>query len=51
MREPRNNPKRLKDILQAINTIFLYMDNRGKDDFLADKMAYHALMLKGTKSL
>lgn len=44
MRERRNDPKRLKDILKAIDTIFLYMDNRGKDVFLADKMAYHAVI-------
>ena len=36
MREPRNDPKRLKDILQAIDTIFQYVDNRDMKTFLAD---------------
>jgi len=28
MREQRNDPKRLRDILQAIDTIFKYVGNR-----------------------
>ena len=35
MREQRNDPKRLKDILQAIDTIFLYVDNREMKEFLS----------------
>ena len=44
MREPRNDPKRLKDILQAIDTIFQYVDNRDMKTFLADKKSYHAVI-------
>ena len=44
MREPRNDPKRLKDILQAIDTIFQYVDNREMKEFLADKKSYHAVI-------
>ena len=36
MREQRNDPKRLKDILQAIDTIFEYVGDRGMEEFLAD---------------
>ena len=32
MRELRNDPKRLKDILQAIDTIFEYVEGRGMED-------------------
>ena len=42
MREQRNDPKRLKDILQAIDTIFEYVGDRGMKEFLADKKSYHA---------
>lgn len=44
MREQRNDPKRLKDILQAIDTIFQYVDGREKEAFLADKKSYHAVI-------
>ena len=44
MREQRNDPKRLNDILQAIDSIFQYVDGRSMEDFLADKMAYHAVI-------
>ncbi|MBR4757594.1 MAG: DUF86 domain-containing protein [Bacteroidaceae bacterium] len=37
MREQRNDPKRLSDILKAIDTIFQYVDGREMSDFLADK--------------
>ena len=44
MREQRNDPKRLQDILQAIDTIFQYMDGRDMQEFLADKKSYHAVI-------
>jgi uncharacterized protein with HEPN domain len=44
MREQRNDPKRLRDILQAIDTIFKYVGNRDMAAFLADMMAYHAVI-------
>ena len=44
MREQRNNPKRLKDILQAIDTIFQYVEGREMEEFLADKKSYHAVI-------
>ena len=44
MREQRNDPKRLKDILQAIDTIFEYVGGRGMEEFLADRRSYHAGM-------
>ena len=44
MREPRNDPKRLKDILQAIDTIFQYVDNRDMKTYLADKKSYHTVI-------
>ena len=44
MREQRNDPKRLKDILQAIDTIFEYVGNRGMKEFLSDKRSYHAVI-------
>jgi uncharacterized protein with HEPN domain len=44
MREQRNDPKRLKDILQAIDTIFEYVGGRGMEAFLADKKSYHAVI-------
>ena len=34
MREQRNDPKRLKDILQAIDTIIQYVDGRDMETFL-----------------
>jgi uncharacterized protein with HEPN domain len=37
MREQRNDPKRLQDILQAIDTIFQYVDGRDMEAFVADK--------------
>ena len=44
MREQRNDPKRLKDILQAIDTISEYVGDRGMEEFLADKKSYHAVI-------
>ena len=44
MREQRNDPKRLRDILQAIDTIFQYVEGRDMDSFLADKKSYHAVI-------
>lgn len=46
MREQRNDPKRLKDILQAIDTIFEYVGDRGMKEFLADKIACVMLLSK-----
>jgi len=44
MREQRNDPKRLNDILQAIDTIFEYVGDRDMNTFLADKRSYHAVI-------
>ena len=44
MREQRNDPKRLKNILQAVDTIFEYVGGRGMQEFLADKRSYHAVI-------
>ena len=44
MREQRNDPKRLRDILQAIDTIFQYVEGRGMEEFVADKKTYHAVI-------
>ena len=44
MREQRKDPKRLDDILQAIDTIFQYVEGRDKEAFLADKRSYHAVI-------
>ena len=40
MREQRNDPKRLKDILQAIDTIFEYVGDRGMS-----QRAWHRVMI------
>lgn len=37
MREQRNDPKRLKDILQAIDAVFQYVEDRDMEAFVADK--------------
>lgn len=42
MREQRNDPKRLKDILQAIDAVFQYVEDRDMEAFVADKKSYHA---------
>ena len=44
MRERRNDPKRLKDIVQAIDTIFEYVANRSMEEFVSDKKTYHAVI-------
>ena len=44
MREQRNDPKRLRDILQAIDTIFQYVENCDMQTFVADKKTYHAVI-------
>ena len=38
MREPSKDPKRLTDMLEAINTIFQYVGNDDMDAFVADRM-------------
>ena len=44
MREPRNDSKRLRDILHAIDTIFQYVDGRDFEAFVSDKKSYHAVI-------
>lgn len=44
MREQHNDPKRLNDILQAIDTIYQYVEGHDKEAFLADKRSYHAVI-------
>lgn len=44
MREPLKDPKRLQDILEAIDTIFLYVGCDDMASFVADKMRYHAVV-------
>ena len=44
MREHRNDPKRLKDMVQAIDTISEYVTNRNMEEFVADKKTYHAVI-------
>ena len=44
MREQRNDPKRLTDILQAIDTILLYLEGLDMEAFIADKRTYHAVI-------
>ena len=44
MREHRNDPKRLKDMVQAIDTIFEYVTNRNMEEFVSDKRTYHAVI-------
>ena len=44
MREHRNDPKRLKDMVQAIDTIFEYVASRSMEEFISDKMSYHAVI-------
>ena len=44
MREPSKDPKRLTDILEAIDTIFQYVGNDDMEAFVADRMRYHAVV-------
>ena len=43
MREQRNDPKRLNDILQAIDTIFQYVEGLDKETFLAEHKRFHTV--------
>ena len=44
MREPSKDPKRLTDILEAIDTIFQYVGSDDMETFVADRMRYHAVV-------
>ena len=44
MREQRNDPKRLKDMLQAIDNILQYIEGLDMSAFIADKRTYHAVI-------
>ena len=44
MREPSKDPKRLNDILEAIDTIFQYVGADDYQAFAADRMRYHAVV-------
>lgn len=44
MREPLKDPKRLQDILEAIDTRFQYVGDDDMSLFVADKMRYHAVV-------
>ena len=44
MREQRNDPKRLNDMLQAIDTILQYIERLDMSAFIADKRTYHAVI-------
>ena len=44
MREQRNDPKRLKDMLQAIDSILQYIEGLDMSAFIADKRTYHAVI-------
>ena len=44
MREQRNDPKRLNDILQAIDLIFQYVEGLDMAAFVSDKKTYHAVI-------
>ncbi len=44
MREQRNDPKRLNDILQAIDTILQYIEGLDMPTFISDKRTYHAVI-------
>lgn len=44
MRESSKDPKRLKDILEAIDTIFKYVGDDDFSSFIADQMRYHAVV-------
>ena len=44
MREPHKDPKRLADILEAIDNIFQYVGNDDMEAFVADHMRYHAVV-------
>ena len=44
MREQRNDPKRLNDILQAIDLIYKYVEGMNMSAFVSDKKTYHAVI-------
>ena len=44
MREPSKDPKRLADMLEAIDNVFQYVGNDDMDTFVADRMRYHAVV-------
>jgi len=44
MRERAKDPKRLADILQAIDNIVKYIGETSMEDFIADGMCYHAVV-------
>lgn len=44
MREQLKDPKRLADILEAIDTIFQYVGEDDMDGFVANHMRYHAVV-------
>ena len=44
MRERTKDPKRLADILQAIDTIYQYVGDATMEEFVSDKMRYHAVV-------
>lgn len=44
MRERAKDPKRLADILQAIDNIVKYIGETSMENFIADGMCYHAVV-------
>ncbi|MBR1520138.1 MAG: DUF86 domain-containing protein [Bacteroidaceae bacterium] len=44
MRERTKDPKRLADILQAIDNIVKYIGDTSMEEFIADGMCYHAVV-------
>ena len=44
MREPSKDPKRLTDILEAIDTIFQYVGSDDFKTFADNRMRYHAVV-------
>lgn len=44
MREASKDPKRLSDILEAIDNVFQYVGKDDMDAFVADRMRYHAVV-------
>ncbi len=44
MREPSKDPKRLQDILEAIDNIFQYVADDKMEIVTTDKMRYHAVV-------
>ena len=44
MREASKDPKRLNDILEAIDNVFQYVGNDDMQALINDKMRYHAVV-------